>query len=137
MKCPACVNDLTEKMVDNILVVVCDGGCGGIWFDLYELKKVDETHAAKGRDLLHVRRDENVRADHTARRMCPRCYGTMMMRHFHSSKRNVEVDECPKCGDVGYNSRQLHSNFDVFDFLDSIGELEHLELLPRITAGFR
>ncbi|MBN1893415.1 zf-TFIIB domain-containing protein [bacterium] len=98
MKCPACVNDLTEKMVDDILVVVCDGGCGGIWFDLYELKRVNETHAGKGRGLLHVRKDKNIRADHTARRMCPRCYGTMMMKHFHSSKRHVEVDECPKCG---------------------------------------
>ncbi len=48
MKCPACGNALTEKTVDPITLDVCQGGCGGIWFDNFELQKVDECPACAG-----------------------------------------------------------------------------------------
>ena len=39
MNCPACGNVLKEMTVSDISVDVCQGGCGGIWFDNFELKK--------------------------------------------------------------------------------------------------
>lgn len=98
MKCPACGNNLTEKEFKEINVDVCENGCGGIWFDLFELKKVDEPHETAEEELLHVKRDPAIKPDPSAQRMCPRCYGTMMVQHFFSVKRKVELNECPKCG---------------------------------------
>ena len=98
MKCPACGNTMTEKDTDGILVDVCQNGCGGIWFDWMELKKLDEPHEATGEALLDVQCDPSIEIDYKQRRNCPHCENVVMMRHFASVKRDVEVDECPKCG---------------------------------------
>ncbi|MBE0566243.1 MAG: zf-TFIIB domain-containing protein [Krumholzibacteria bacterium] len=98
MKCPACGHGMTETAVRGINVDVCKGGCGGLWFDWFELKKVDEEHESVGGDLLHAARDPHVQVDYAARRDCPRCDGIVMMRHFASVKREIEVDECARCG---------------------------------------
>ncbi len=89
---------MTETKVHDIEVDVCQEGCGGLWFDWLELKKVDEQHEAVGADLLDVKRDETLTVDQSARRECPRCDGIVMMRHYSSVKREIEVDECAKCG---------------------------------------
>ena len=62
MKCPACSNAMTEIKVQDIAVEVCKGGCGGVWLDWMELKKLDEPHESLGEHLLTV--DE-----------CPGCGG--------------------------------------------------------------
>ena len=97
MECTVCGNSLKEIDVGDIKVDVCEDGCGGIWFDRFELEKVDEPHETEGELLLHIRRGEGVRVDMEKRRNCPRCRDTIMMRHFFSVRKEVEVDECPKC----------------------------------------
>ena len=98
MKCPACDGELQERDVNGVKVDVCDGGCGGVWFDSFELKKFDEPGEEAGEDILAVNRNPDLHVDHTARRGCPKCDGIVMMRHFFSVKKEVEVDECPGCG---------------------------------------
>ena len=100
MQCPACSNKLEEITIDDIAVDACQNGCGGIWFDRFEIQKVDEPHESAGEKLLDIRRDADVVVDHNARHNCPKCVDTVMMRHFFSVKKQVEVDECPKC--AGY-----------------------------------
>ena len=34
--------DQFEKTIHDVTVDVCEGGCGGIWFDAFELKKFDD-----------------------------------------------------------------------------------------------
>ncbi len=97
MKCPSCTRDLSAITVGALTVDACQGGCGGLWFDNFELKKVDEEHEIDGRALLEIAVDPSVRVDHSERRRCPRCAGIVMMRHFFSPKRAVEVDRCPGC----------------------------------------
>ena len=63
MNCPACPNQLQQMTVDDITVDVCKGGCGGIWFDNFELKKFDEPHEAAGEELLDVDRDQSLVVD--------------------------------------------------------------------------
>src|SRR5947207_11575848 len=99
MNCPACARELTEMTVTGpITVDVCTGGCGGIWFDQWELQKVDAADEADGEALLHVDRDQSVTVDLTARRSCPREGDVVLQQHFYSVKRRVTVDECPGCG---------------------------------------
>lgn len=97
MKCPACSRDLTAITAGTLTVDACKGGCGGLWFDNFELKKVDEEHEADGHALLDIPVDAAVKVDHGERRKCPKCPDTVMMRHFFSPKRSVEVDRCPGC----------------------------------------
>ena len=97
MNCPVCNNQLHEITVSDITVDVCKGGCGGIWFDNFELKKFDEPHESTGEELLDIERDDSIIIDHTRKRNCPKCDNMVMMRHFSSAKKQVEVDECPNC----------------------------------------
>ena len=98
MKCPACGTAMEEVVVENIVVDICKQGCGGIWFDKFELQKVDEPHESAGESLLQIRTEGNVATDPSRRRMCPKCEDMTLIRHFFSVKQEVEVDECPNCG---------------------------------------
>jgi len=107
MQCPACGRALTQRTVADVTVDVCDGGCGGIWFDNWELRKLDDREEAAGEALLDVRRDHAVTVDHDADWGCPRCGHPAMTRHFYSPRREVEIDECPRCGGVWLDAGEL------------------------------
>lgn len=107
MKCPACFNELTQTQVGSVVVDICQGGCGGIWFDAFELERVDEEEEAAGELLLNIRRDEQITVDPNRKRECPRCSGIKLHRHFFSAKRRVEVDQCPNCGGYWLDAEEL------------------------------
>jgi uncharacterized protein len=88
-------------------VDVCQGGCGGIWFDAFELQRVDEQDEAAGEPLLNIQRDERLALDRSRKRECPRCEGVKLHRHFFSAKRQVEVDQCPNCGGYWLDAGEL------------------------------
>jgi len=158
MKCPACRNKLTQKTVGDITVDVCADGCGGIWFDRFELDKVDEAHETAGAELLAIERKAGLDIDPGARLLCPRCKNVRMMRHFCSVKREVQVDECPACGgtwlDVGelaliraqfadaQQRREATERFFDELFGDELSEMhgaseENQHKITRITRLFR
>lgn len=107
MECPACKRSLQEMTAGDVTVDVCKGGCGGIWFDNQELKKFDEPHEGAGEAILDIERDEGLHVDHSQRRNCPHCHDVVMMRHFFSIKREVELDECPGCGGMWLDAGEL------------------------------
>ena len=106
MKCPACFNELTQLQVGSLVVDACQGGCGGIWFDAFELQRVDEETEPAG-PLLQIERDPQVVVDTSRKRDCPRCSGIRLHRHFFSAKRRIEVDECPGCGGYWLDAGEL------------------------------
>ena len=107
MKCPACFNELTEMQVGSLVVDVCQRGCGGIWFDAFELERVDEEGEAAGEPLLRVARDERIAVDMSRKRDCPRCAGVRLHRHYFSAKRRVQIDQCPNCGGYWLDAGEL------------------------------
>lgn len=107
MKCPACGNELKEMTAGDVTVDICKGGCGGIWFDWFELKKFDEPHEAAGEALLEVERPQGVSVDHSKRLNCPKCDDIVMMRHFFSIKKAVVLDECPGCAGFWLDAGEL------------------------------
>lgn len=107
MKCPACSNDLRATAIGDVTVDVCKDGCGGVWFDNFELSKFDEAHEATGEQLLSVQAGASVNVDPKARRNCPKCPDIIMQQHFFSVKRGVTVDECPGCGGVWLDAGEL------------------------------
>jgi Zn-finger nucleic acid-binding protein len=108
--CPSCGRSLTGQTAGGLTVDVCSGGCGGIWFDQAELRKVDEPSESAGEALLGVPRDPSVVIDLEARRICPKCSDRpVLMRHFTSVKRLVTIDECPECAGVWLDAGELRS----------------------------
>ncbi len=107
MNCPACFNKLTERRTSSVLVDVCEGGCGGIWFDAFELSKVDDQDEQAAEALLNIHRDERLMVDHARKRECPRCDGIKLKRHFFSARRQVQVDQCPNCAGYWLDAGEL------------------------------
>jgi Zn-finger nucleic acid-binding protein len=91
----------------SVAVDVCLGGCGGIWFDIFELQKLDDPNEAGGEMLVNVKKQDHLQIDYSQRRNCPRCLNIVMMRHFYSPRRRVEVDECPNCGGFWLDAGEL------------------------------
>ena len=142
MICPACFHQLTEMQVGAVVVDVCHGGCGGIWFDLFELQRVDEEHEAAGEPLLNILRDPAIKVDFTRKRSCPRCEGIKLKRHFFSAKRLVEVDQCPNCGgywlDAGELEKIRAEKSAAADIKPSAGgslSIEVIRYLYRVKIG--
>jgi Zn-finger nucleic acid-binding protein len=107
MKCPACFHQLTPLQVGSLAIDACQGGCGGIWFDAFELQRVDEEEEAAGETLLYIERDQRIVVDFSRKRECPRCADVKLHRHFFSAKRRVEVDQCPNCGGYWLDAGEL------------------------------
>jgi len=107
MQCPACFNQLSPIQIGKVAVDVCQGGCGGIWFDAFELQQVDDQEEAAGEKMLHVQRDPAVQVDLTRKRACPKCEGVKLQKHFFSAKRQVEVDQCPNCNGYWLDAGEL------------------------------
>jgi len=97
MNCPACTRPLTALHVEGVEVDACHGGCGGLWFDNFELKRFDEPHESSAWEQTMVTVDAEVVVDHAAKRTCPRC-AVIMQRNFYSAQRRAQVDTCPQCG---------------------------------------
>lgn len=115
MNCPACDDALQERTIDGVTVDVCDGGCGGIWFDKNELHHFDEPHESAGTQLLSVRRDPDRVVANSARYDCPRCERYVMQRHFFSVKMHVQIDTCPGCGGRFLDAGELSAVRSLFD----------------------
>lgn len=125
MRCPACGNTLSQKIAGSITVDACEGGCGGIWFDNFELKKVDEPDETAGEILLAIDKTKAIEVDQNKKRHCPRCETIIMMKHFFSVKRQVLVDECPKCGGFWLDAGELaaiRQQFSSEEVKESVAE---------------
>lgn len=107
MNCPACDRPLQPLKAGSITVDACIGGCGGIWFDAFEMQKVDESHERMGEPLLDIPCDPSVQVDFDRRRKCPRCETVVMLRHTHKDNPAVQVDECPGCGGFWLDAGEL------------------------------
>ena len=106
MKCPACNGELTSRVVDEVSIDVCEGGCAGIWLDAFELARVDEVLP---REIRDVSRDPSLVVDQDRKRPCPRCEGVKMQRHYFSAEHRVEVDSCPGCGGYWLDAGELEA----------------------------
>ena len=115
MKCPSCNLELCEMSAGGLRVFVCQGGCAGLWFGRFELLKLDGNSPGTGERLLHVARAAGVRFFRDVEAICPHCKTSLLLRHFFSREREVELCQCPKCSgfwiDPGELARLVKSTF--------------------------
>ena len=107
MICPACGNQLGQLVAAGVVLDVCNGGCGGIWFDSFELQKVEAAQAVTGDIQISIPVDASIKVDYAKRRCCPKCGDVVLMRHFYSKRRGVVVDECPSCAGFWLDAGEL------------------------------
>ena len=98
MRCPACKNLLSKFTKSNIMVLVCDGECGGLWFSQSQIKRLTNLKLGLGASLLQVNRVDGIKAYRKVEHICPQCQTTLLFRHFFSKKDDTEVNQCAKCG---------------------------------------
>jgi len=67
---------------------------------------VDQPDQSAGESLLNIPQNASLKVDQSQRRKCPRD-SVVMMRHFWSVKRDVVVDECPKCEGIFLDPGEL------------------------------
>ncbi len=106
MNCPACGNQLTSRKAGSIVVDVCEGGCGGVWFDNFELRRIEETGAY---EIRSVHRDFSLHLDLESRRLCPKCPDQAMLRRFYSRLKRTQIDECPNCAGIWLDAGEFDS----------------------------
>ncbi len=100
---------MTEKEAGGIKVDICEGGCGGLWFDKFEFKKFDEPHESAGEALLDIDRKEGGKTEQENKLGCPKCSDIIMRRNWFSPKKQVVVDECPACAGIWLDVGELGS----------------------------
>jgi Zn-finger nucleic acid-binding protein len=105
---------MEEVKIDGVSVDVCRRGCGGAWFDRFELQKMDEAHEQAGERLLEIEIAGDLQVDHSKKRKCPRCSNVALMRHFFTPRREIEVDECPACAGIWVDRNELRKIRDQF-----------------------
>ncbi|MFC1764004.1 zf-TFIIB domain-containing protein [Planctomycetota bacterium] len=99
MDCPACGHELTPQKVESITLHVCDGGCGGMWFNWTELEAFD--NALEPTTIpLNIRRDESRIRNQALQYDCPHCTNLVMAHRFIHVIDDILVDECPSCGGI-------------------------------------
>ena len=106
MNCPACASSLEALKVDGLVVDVCRAGCGGVWFDNFELRRVDALDEKLATALAHREFDSDAIVL-TEKRPCPKCAGVTMLQHKFSREKPVIVDECPSCGGIWLDGGEL------------------------------
>jgi uncharacterized protein len=95
MKCPACKGPLHRKTAGGMILDVCYGGCGGIWFDKDELEHMDPRASIS---LPALWRNPQTRVSVSEPRICPRCQNQLLSRKSFSELVSARIDQCPNCG---------------------------------------
>jgi Zn-finger nucleic acid-binding protein len=98
MNCPRCEHELKVVKVNGSELDACQDGCGGIWFDLFELEKMDQPDESAGWLLENMRVDVTRDVDIAKPLDCPRCDGIKLMRQRYPHEQHIMIDKCPACG---------------------------------------
>lgn len=100
---------MTVFRVRNVEVDACQGGCGGIWLDAFEMEKLDEPDEAAGHLLDNMRVDiaASDGIDLDGRVACPRCEGVTLMRQSYPHDKRITTDKCGGCGGVWLDFGEL------------------------------
>lgn len=107
LRCPRTGKPLKALQIQGISLDISEG-CGGVWLDRYELKKLDEAHESAGDELVAALAPfADSKIDLLARIKCPKCPDVVMMRNFYSPQRSVQIDTCPVCAGIWLDPGEL------------------------------
>lgn len=125
MKCPLCKKEMKIVKIENIEIDECQDGCHGIWFDINELKKLDEKTEGSGPELERILSYERAWDFNPLRKVkCPKC-NEKMERHEYIDASRIFIDECFKCGGIWLDKGELgaiRNNFKSYENVTDVVE---------------
>ncbi|MBQ4645960.1 MAG: zf-TFIIB domain-containing protein [Candidatus Gastranaerophilales bacterium] len=97
--CPACNKKMKKVFLPskNINIDICIDGCGGIFLDNREFKRIDEQHEEIDEILALIENKTFAKVDESVARMCPSCCA-VMVKNYSSINHEIQIDECYACG---------------------------------------
>lgn len=131
--CPACKNTMSGVMISGVEIDFCKEGCKGVWFDNYELVKLDEVHEGSVEELKEILSAERSDDTRVKKLICPRCQIAMKRRRYRYGT-DVEIDNCYNCNGIfldagelqnirqNFNQIQAKSQQFVSDFGDELSK---------------
>lgn len=97
-QCPACDRGLQRMKLRGVVLDVCQGGCGGVWFDAAELERLNAAAPVGNEPLAEISRGADLVLDESRERFCLRCRQQKLEQKLFSLGTGVIMDCCPKCG---------------------------------------
>lgn len=117
---------MVEQDFGGVMVDVCKDGCKGLWFDWFELSKLDENLEGAGQALAAALEADRVSDDGRGQIKCPKCSIPMHI-HKYRHEHSVTVDECYQCAGFFLDAGELKairsgfmSEQEIKEFTDSI-----------------
>ncbi|MBQ4646487.1 MAG: zf-TFIIB domain-containing protein [Candidatus Gastranaerophilales bacterium] len=106
--CPACKKIMKKVYVASagMSVDICVDGCGGIYFDRNEFKRVDEQHEDITPILNEIENKTFNEVNNDFKRECPDC-GAVMTRNYTSANLSIQIDVCYRCGGTFLDNQEL------------------------------
>lgn len=106
INCPLCRNGMDAVVISGVEIDYCRRGCKGVWFDNYELVKLDEIHEGSGEDLKEILSAERVDDTRDQKLMCPKCEVPLKRRKYRAGS-DVDIDNCYSCNGIYLDSGEL------------------------------
>ena len=135
--CPACKKPMKKIFVPSAAmnVDICVDGCGGIYFDRREFKRVDEQNEDITPILEAIENKTFQYVSQEIKRECPNC-GAMMVKNYTSANFNIQLDECYSCGGTFLDNGELQkireSKIDAENKTNALMQLLYKENLDSI-----
>jgi len=129
MRCPVCQEEMVEQDFGGVKVDICKDGCKGIWFDWSELSKLDEENEGFGNALKEALDYPRANDEDRGQINCPKC-GIPLHAHRYQKSKEVNVDECYKCGGFFLDPGELKVVRDSF-----MSEQECEEYAQKLIEG--
>lgn len=108
MNCPVCQKAMVVEDFGGVKIDVCKSGCKGLWFDWFELGKLDEQNEGLGKALQQALSYKRVNDKNRGQIKCPKCSIPMHVHKYQSDK-EVNIDECYECAGFFLDSGELKS----------------------------
>ncbi len=108
LTCPVCGKEMKKiySKEQNFNVDICIDGCGGMFFDNRELKKLDEQSENIDFILKEIEGKQYPQYQPKEKINCP-CCNAVMVKNFTNPSHDIEIDECYCCGGIFLNSGEL------------------------------
>ena len=126
MYCPVCSKQMVGENFGGVKVDVCKNGCKGIWFDWFELSKLDESNEGLGAALDEALDQPRAGDEGRGKTDCPKC-GMKMQIHKYKKANQVTVDECYSCSGIFLDAGELGAIRDAY--MSEEDERAHLDQL--------
>ena len=104
--CPLCRTPMNAVKISGVEIDFCRQGCKGLWFDNYELIKLDEVHEGSGDELQEILSAQLVDDTRSHKLTCPRCDIPLKRRKYRAGS-DVEIDTCYGCNGIFLDSGEL------------------------------